>query len=404
MYRGEWAVCPLSFFVSERKSWTRTGNSMTSWLRSPTIWARYESCGQQAMVSGETPPPVPGIGIGLPAPFWDAVPGAFLGAPVEAWEISRMESWAREIGDAFPPRDYWTAVPNPDVLRYRTTRSDAYTRRRLDGIPVDDDLQYTLLGLFLLEQAGPKFSVDDVAEAWRLYLPFACTAEEVALANLRRGVAPTVAGNTGGIAPPAQHCYFSEVDPGPGAAPLANPYREWIGAAIRADPWGYVAPGRPECAAAMAFHDAFLSHRRNGIYAEMLFAATIAAAFVVDDPVRAVRIGLAEIPERSRLASAVRWALEEAPGIRDYRDAHDAAVDRFPGMSPVHAINNACLTVWGLSIGGTDLDRVLGEPSRWASTMTARPRPPEASSVRSSDGPVFHPDGSIRLGTPSTAT
>jgi hypothetical protein len=126
-------------------------------------------------------------------------------------------------------------------------------------------------------------------------------------------------------------------------------------------PWGYVAPGRPECAAAMAFHDAFLSHRRNGIYAEMLFAATIAAAFVVDDPVRAVRIGLAEIPERSRLASAVRWALEEAPGIRDYRDAHDAAVDRFPGMSPVHAINNACLTVWGLSIGGTDLDRVLGE-------------------------------------------
>ncbi|MDA1280799.1 MAG: ADP-ribosylglycohydrolase family protein [Chloroflexi bacterium] len=34
---------------------------------------------------------------------------------------------------------------------------------------------------------------------------------------------------------------------------------------------------------------------------------------------------------------------------------------RFKGMHPVHTINNACLTVWGITIGKTDFTRVIGE-------------------------------------------
>ena len=64
-----------------------------------------------------------------------------------------------------------------------------------------------------------------------------------------------------------------------------NPYREWIGADIRSDPWGYMAPADPEYAADMAYRDAFLSHRRQGIYGELFFSAAIAAAFALDDPV-----------------------------------------------------------------------------------------------------------------------
>jgi ADP-ribosylglycohydrolase len=30
-------------------------------------------------------------------------------------------------------------------------------------------------------------------------------------------------------------------------------------------------------------------------------------------------------------------------------------------MSGVHTINNACLTVWGITIGGTNLTKVIGE-------------------------------------------
>ena len=34
---------------------------------------------------------------------------------------------------------------------------------------------------------------------------------------------------------------------------------------------------------------------------------------------------------------------------------------RLAGMDRVHAINNACLTIWGLAIGGRDFSKIIGE-------------------------------------------
>jgi len=191
--------------------------------------------------------------------------GCTLGAPVEFWSIDQMEALADETGDAFPPTDYWRYVPDPAGLRYGVSRRDAYTRGGMDGVPVDDDLAYMLLGLLIVEDFGVEFTTDDVGAAWLKYLPYACTAEDIALDNMRSGC------------PAAQ------------AAVRKNPFLEWIGADIRADPWGYLAPGWPERAAAMAYRDAKISHRRQGIYGEMFFSAAIAAAFAVDDPVKALR-------------------------------------------------------------------------------------------------------------------
>jgi len=263
--------------------------------------------------------------------------GNVLGAPVEFWTIERMASLAKENGEAFPPTDYWRYVPNPFKLRYQTTPVEAYTRDKLNGVPVDDDLAYTLLGLLVLEDFGPDFDIEDIGKAWVTYLPFACTAEDVALRNLRAGVPALQAGATD------------------------NPYNEWIGADIRSDPWGYLAPGLPERAAEMAYRDAYISHRRQGIYGEMFFTAAIAAAFAVDDPVEALEIGLTEIPAQCALTKAARWALDIAPQIGDYRQARDAMEERFRGMHRVHTINNACLTIWGITIGGTDFTRVIAE-------------------------------------------
>jgi ADP-ribosylglycohydrolase len=248
-----------------------------------------------------------------------------------------MEKWAAEIGEVFPPVDYWRAIPHPHQIRYNTARCDAYTRSKMKGVPVDDDITYTLLGLLILEDYGPDFTVDEVGKAWIKYLPMACTAEDIALKNLKKGI------------------------PAAKAGAIDNPYCEWIGADIRADPWGYLAAGWPERAAEMAWRDAYLSHRRQGIYGEMFFAAAIAAAFTVKHPVDALKIALTEIPKECALAEAVRWALHIAPRIRNYRQAR-AAVDRhFAGMSPIHTINNACLSIWGLTIGGTDFTKVISE-------------------------------------------
>jgi len=269
--------------------------------------------------------------------FTGRMAGCTLGAPVEFWPVEDMEKWAAEIGEPFPPRDYWPSIPNPHKLRYSVSRNDAYTRAKMNGVPVDDDITYTLLGLLIVEDFGPDFTVNEVGKAWLKYLPYACTAEDVALKNLKKGVPATKAGET------------------------ENPFCEWIGADIRSDPWGYMAPGWPEKAAAMAYQDAYISHRRQGIYGEMFFAATIAAAFAVDDPIEALKIGLTEIPKDCAMAKAVKWALSAAPKIKNYKQAREAMERKFAGMHRVHTINNACLTIWGLAIGRADFTRVIGE-------------------------------------------
>lgn len=263
--------------------------------------------------------------------------GCTLGAPVEFYPIDRMKALALENKDPFPPRDYWRTVPSPYLKRYSYSQREDYTRTKMNGVPVDDDITYTLLGLLIMEDFGPGFSVEDVGRAWLKYLPYAATAEDIALQNLKKGFPALKAG---------------ERD---------NPFQAWIGADIRSDPWGYMAPGWPEKAAELAYRDAYLSHRGEGIYGAMYFAAVISAAFAVNHPVEALEIGLAEIPRECALARAVRWALKTAPGIRNYQQAREAMEEQFKGMSPVHTINNACLTIWGITIGEKDFSKVIGE-------------------------------------------
>ena len=262
--------------------------------------------------------------------------GCTLGAPVEGWRIEDMEQLARRHGMAFPPEDYWAGHPSPEVVRYGKSAVRDYLKGHIRAVPVDDDVTYTLLGLLILEAYGPDFTTDQVGEAWLKYLPMACTAEHVALENLKAGIPASKAGAKN------------------------NPFQHWIGADIRSDPWGYAAPGWPEKAAEMAYRDAYLSHRQTGIYGAMFFSAAIAAAFAVDDPVEALHIGLTEIPADCPLADAVCWALDTAPGLKDWREAREKVDERFPGMPPVHTINNACLTIFGLALGGKDFTKTIG--------------------------------------------
>lgn len=263
--------------------------------------------------------------------------GCMLGAPVEGWATDAMENLARENGQKFPPTEYWHRVPNPFDKRYSHSARQDYTLDKMNGVPVDDDIVYTLLGLLVVEAYGPRFTIAQNGKAWLKYLPMACTAEHIALNNLKKKISADKAGATN------------------------NPYCEWIGADIRSDPWGYMAPAWPEFAADMAYRDAYLSHRRNGIYGEMFFSAAIAAAFAVKHPVEALEIALTEIPRNCAMAKTVRWALKTEPRIKNYRDAAAAVDKRFDGMAKVHTLNNACLTIWGLTIGGTNVSKVISE-------------------------------------------
>ena len=158
------------------------------------------------------------------------------------------------------------------------------TRGRITESARDDDTDYTVLGLHILESHGFGFGPEQVAREWLEHLPFlqVYTAERAAMANL-----------VGGVAVPA-------------TARRRNPYRQWIGAQIRADMWGYVSPGDPAAAARLAFADASLSHVQNGIYGEQWAAALVAAAFGASGVREALDVALAYVPARSRLAEALR--------------------------------------------------------------------------------------------------
>jgi len=263
--------------------------------------------------------------------------GCTLGAIVENWTVERMENWAKTIGDQFPPVDYWSKAWSPEEIRYGMSPCKEYTSAGMHSVPVDDDITYTVIGLLIAERFGLDFTTEDVGQAWLDWLPVACTAEDVALKNLKNGVNAL------------------EV------AKIGNPYCQWIGAAIRSDPWGYICAGKPEKAAKMAYVDAYLTHRRNGIYGEMYLAAAQAAAFVCDNAEQALREGLKEIPENCALAQDIRWALEEAKNTSDWREARAKVDARFVGMHRVHTNNNLCLVVFGLLLGGNDVTKILGE-------------------------------------------
>ena len=262
--------------------------------------------------------------------------GCVLGIPVEMYSIANMQAIALENNMAFPPVNYWTGTDNPDKIHYRVNKRTDYLLQNLDKVPVDDDITYVILNLLLLEKYGKNYTVDDIGKLWLDILPYACTAEEEALEQLKSGTRAECAANF-------------------------NRYVEWIGAAIRADAFGYAEAGNPEAAAKLSYNDAYLSHRKNGIYGEMFCAASVAAAFTAETPLDAVKEGMKQIPKESELYQALEWALSYEGKITNYIRARQLIDEKFPKMHPVHTINNMVAIVFALMLGGNDYTKCISD-------------------------------------------
>ena len=222
--------------------------------------------------------------------------------------------------------EYLDRYEYADLLKRRMADC---SRGRVRYVARDDDMDYPVLGLHLLESHGPGFTSQDVASTWLDRLPYnlVYTAERVAYRNLVNGASP------------------------PESATYRNPFREWIGAQIRADIMGYVCPGWPEKAAEFAYRDATVSHVKNGVYGEMFVAAMLAAAFVTDEVEEVIRIGLSEIPASCRLAEAIRDTVAWSRQLADWEKVWDKINEKYGRYHAVHTINNAALVVMALMAG-----------------------------------------------------
>jgi len=272
--------------------------------------------------------------------------GCLLGKPVEGCNKEQIEEWLK-IAGAYPLRDYFPPLPTlpPDAPDWLKVRSDLIGAHH--GLSVlsghitrmvrDDDTDYTIMGLHILEKFGPDFTTMNVGQSWLYLFPYwqVYTAERVVYRNLVNGIFP------------------------PDSATYMNPYREWIGAQIRADMWGYVSPGVPDLGADLAYRDACLSHVKNGIYGELFVSAMISAAFTTSDIKEVIDTGLSVIPRKSRLAEAVKDVLAWSKASSDWRDTWRKINDKYGHYHFVHTINNAAIVLMGLLHGGGDFGKSI---------------------------------------------
>lgn len=266
--------------------------------------------------------------------------GCLLGKPVE--KISRQGIKAiLQSNGSWPLVDFITANDMPQAVleKYPWNRHHGKEslKENIVCMTEDDDMNYPMLNLRVLETHGKTFGTEDLATAWLENLPVLSTftAERVAYINLLSALEP------------------------PATATHRNPYREWVGAQIRADVWGWVSPGRPTQAAELAWRDARLSHVRNGIYGEMFVAAMVAAAVVTGNLEQIVESGLGEIPPESRLAKAVRFAIKSATIGKSWEEVLDRLYENFGHYHWVHTINNAALVAAALLHGQGDYERTI---------------------------------------------
>jgi len=284
---------------------------------------------------------------GAPTNLSDKIHGAWLGRcvgcnlgkPVELgeyWTRERIRSYLQCAG-AWPLSDYIPALdPMPPGYELRECWTET-TLGNIRGSARDDDIDYSLLALHLIEQHGTDLRPDHVASAWTSRLPYMLTytAERATYRNLVNGCDPLLA---------AEH---------------QNPYREWIGAQIRGDVFGYVNPGDPRRAATEAYQDAALSHRANGIYGEMWSAALVAAAFTSPDPESAVRCSLDHIPPQSRLYETVSAVVRIHASGQSWEEGRRHIDEVYGHYNWVHTVNNAAIVTAGLLWGGGDFTRTI---------------------------------------------
>ena len=265
------------------------------------------------------------------------VAGCLLGKPVEGWDSRRMWGYLKDLG-RYPLDDYFRSdVPHQVAEKYKIHERGGFVDQ-VEHMIWDDDINYTVAGMLILKTCGMDFTTEDAALFWLEYLPALSTwtAERTAYRNLLNGLSP------------------------PDSATCRNVYREWIGAQIRADAYGYLALGEPELAAEYAWRDASVSHVRNGIYGSMWVAAMLASAPFLSTAREVIVSGLAQIPTRCRLTEHINkvigWHDEGLSYEKALARIHSAWDEHF-GHHWCHTISNAQIVAVGLLWGEGDFEK-----------------------------------------------
>ena len=270
------------------------------------------------------------------------IAGCFLGKTVEGIRSNEFIPFLKKTGN-YPMHRYILfsdcTEENCKDMKFPVGKTNCYPDKT-KYMPVDDDTNYMVIGQLVVENYGRDFTPEHMMETWMRYQPKSayCTAERRAFVNFMAGFRP------------------------PYSASYKNPYREWIGAQIRGDYFGYINPGNPEKAAEMAWSDASISHIKNGIYGEMFASAMIAAAAVTSNIEEIILAGLGQIPENSRLYESVMTIMDMYKDGKLSEEAFSyihSVWDEHTGHGWCHTISNAMIVSASLLYGNGDFGKSI---------------------------------------------
>ena len=237
------------------------------------------------------------------AAFVASLCGCMLGKPFE------IDPTLDEIRAALEPLGEWPLPDYPPeeailALRWQQRRWPELVRGRITHVAADDDINYTVLGMLVLERKGAEFTRTNLANLWLKNLPVYVTfgPERAFLARLAAAAA------TG--APLPERLDDDELGEG------------HCGALIRADAYGYACQGNPALAVSLAWRDAGMTHAGTGLYGTMFVAAAIALMPISSSPLEAFARALRFVPASCAFADAVHFALEEVPRADTWLDAY----------------------------------------------------------------------------------
>ena len=226
----------------------------------------------------------------------------------------------------------------PYEMQRKTHNIQGFTTAPGAACP-NDDLDLQLIWLHAIETVGPlAINAATLGEFWISQIPPAWNEYAYCKNNMHRGLIPPISGD------------------------YENMWKNSNGAWIRTEIWACLAPGCPDLAAKYALEDAKVDHGAGeGTVAAAFVAAMQSAAFVIKDVRKCIQLGLAAIPEDSRMADSIRFVMDCYDKGMAPLDSRNAVQQRNSdiGTGWFEAPSNVAYAVIGLLWGEGDFKKSL---------------------------------------------
>ena len=202
----------------------------------------------------------------------------------------------------------------------------------------NDDLDLQLIWLKALEDRGAAAINEQLlGEYWLNYITPHWNEYGIGKNNLKLGLLPPLSGE------------------------YNNYWKHSNGAWIRSEIWACITPGCPDAAIKLAYADACVDHGMGeGTYAELFTASVQSAAFVIDDALSLIKIGLSKIPADCRIAKSVNMVVDAYKKGTPWKETRELVLqDSLKDLGWFQAPANVAYTMLGLLYGEGDFKKSM---------------------------------------------